>query len=954
MATAPLTTAPWDREATQRRVRHPLQRLRGYLRTYVTAEGAAVLGLYLALWFWIGLALDYGVFRLAGWDWVQILSWEFRAGVLTVLVAGLLAVVAAKVLLRLLREFRDPALALVLERRFPRELGDRLITAVELADPAMAERYGYSQVMIDSTLREAAEQVDRLPVQEAFNWRRLRRLGLGVLGLTLGLYLVAGIAYCAWNRVGPLDFILRFHAVAATWFERNILLANVIWPRSVHLELVGFPESGELKVGRDAAAPTIRARAISWVVADTAAPEGWRAMNWADVTPALLGDDIPAVDLPAEWHAWTLDQIDNQVRRRSGQGSVPEDTAQALEDVFARLEVQAESPWMSRRFRRLIVPEKVHIHYRIGSTPHEQSFKKHGDNEYTVTLANLRESIRFTVRAEDYATAEKHITLVPPPSLLELVRDEFQPAYLHHRPPSDGSAADLRGRKHEFRDQRVSLSGATSQIQLPAGSDLVLRGKTDKPLKPGVPEGVRILQEGVPGQFPLRLVDEYTFEARFPVVGAQLDFQFEFTDTDNVLGRRHVVIRPQEDRPPEVDVGVDGLPQRKGQFMITPIARIPLAGKVRDDYGLDRVEWAHTAVALDAQAGTGVRALITGLQFAPTGAGARFASTPYLLWLGSLFSEEAQRPSRDPLESFASRMQQLAAADVTMKDLAGALRGKPPGRLLREHTLDPAPQGDEFLVEKLNLKVRDEKLPQPRYRLQLWLVATDNNIEAKEPGVGQGREKFVFQVVSEYELLSEIGKDEEGQHVKLLDAVTKLRDARTKLEQVVRELPELKPEEFSPMARRAEELIEALLRSSDVSREVHADYLKVLRELQLNQVHQTHIRRVRDNITEPLAEILKQSFPDTEEALRGFQKVLEARQIDKAATELAQKQLERLLERLGRVLDAMGELMSYNKVIEMLVVIERSQRTEVSERLAKLRKQMEKDLLEGLLDPKKP
>src|SRR5438128_2211713 len=143
IATTP-TSSPWNREDSQRRVHHPLQRLRSYIRLYVAAEGLAVLLLYLALWFWIGLLLDYGSFKAFSVDWVQELPWGFRAVLLSGLLAGLLAVVGSKVLLRLFREFRDNALALVLERRFPKDLGDRLITAVELADPRLAQRYGYS------------------------------------------------------------------------------------------------------------------------------------------------------------------------------------------------------------------------------------------------------------------------------------------------------------------------------------------------------------------------------------------------------------------------------------------------------------------------------------------------------------------------------------------------------------------------------------------------------------------------------------------------------------------------------------------------------------------------------------------------------------------------------------------------------------------------------------------
>src|SRR5436305_431426 len=160
MATAPV----FNREESQRRVASPLGQLRGYIRRYVLAEGAAILLLFLALWFWIGLLLDYGVFKAFGVDWVQVLPHGFRIGVLCVIVAGLLAVVGLTIVYRLTREFREAALALVLERRFPWLLGDRLITAVELADPAKAEKYGYSQAMVDDTICEAARVVLQSPL----------------------------------------------------------------------------------------------------------------------------------------------------------------------------------------------------------------------------------------------------------------------------------------------------------------------------------------------------------------------------------------------------------------------------------------------------------------------------------------------------------------------------------------------------------------------------------------------------------------------------------------------------------------------------------------------------------------------------------------------------------------------------------------------------------------------
>ncbi len=71
--------------------------------------------------------------------------------------------------------------------------------------------------------------------------------------------------------------------------------------------------------------------------------------------------------------------------------------------------------------------------------------------------------------------------------------------------------------------------------------------------------------------------------------------------------------------------------------------------------------------------------------------------------------------------------------------------------------------------------------------------------------------------------------------------------------------------------------------------------------------------------------------------------------------ERAQRQYGLLLDELGRVLDAMGEIMNLNKVITLLVEIEKQQRIEVSERLQRLHKELSKKILEDLLDPpKKP
>src|SRR5437870_8417952 len=211
MASAPPVPTTPARAAPAPGVMHPLERLRGTIRRYVTLEGLAVVGVYLALWFWIGLALDFGAFKAFRVDWVQELPRGVRGGLLFVLVLGLLAVVAVKVVRRLMVEFRPPALALVLERRFPQQLGDRLITAVELADLDRAAAQGYSRAMIEQTIADAVRRVETVPVNEVFNWGRLRTLAAWCFALTIGLYLLVAFVYSATTRTNPLsDFAVRF------------------------------------------------------------------------------------------------------------------------------------------------------------------------------------------------------------------------------------------------------------------------------------------------------------------------------------------------------------------------------------------------------------------------------------------------------------------------------------------------------------------------------------------------------------------------------------------------------------------------------------------------------------------------------------------------------------------------------------------------------------------------
>ena len=130
-------------------------------------------------------------------------------------------------------------------------------------------------------------------------------------------------------------------------------------------------------------------------------------------------------------------------------------------------------------------------------------------------------------------------------------------------------------------------------------------------------------------------------------------------------------------------------------------------------------------------------------------------------------------------------------------------------------------------------------------------------------------------------------RDTRALHLKLDDAVSRLKDAKLKLEQVRTELPDLKVNEFSPMVARLDEIQETTVKSWDVSREVLTDYQKILRELQVNRIRPAIIERVDRNICTPLGDINNAQFDLTDKSLSAFRKTLEDKQKDTQSADAA-------------------------------------------------------------------
>jgi hypothetical protein len=603
----------------------------------------------------------------------------------------------------------------------------------------------------------------------------------------------------------------------------------------------------------------------------------------------------------------------------------------------------------------------------------EQTLSKVSDFEYSGTMPEQKKPYRFQARGEDYYTQYRKITVVPPPEINKMWRDEAQPAYLWHRLPSGSSPDFLRGKKQHFVELPISTMGEVSNFKVPAGTDVVLYCKSDKDLVLG----------GISSEpttpTPIEQLDANTFRAAFPKVANPTEVRFFFVDTDGVTGSRKVRIDPILDHEPNVEVAIEVIRQVNGVYLVTPIARVPFSGKITDDRGLSKVQYVFTYQPYEERPSQErqIRAYSTVV---PAVFGGLGAVTNSLFQVSTLSKqvEEEKEPERVDILTFRPTEY---VTEVGIKRLLDIKLGVDPvanrqllldnnipnseyfdqinvnRRLVVEQSLDHI--REHFDIEKVlpSLAVKDPNAIQPKYKMRLWIAATDNNLEAPQPGQGSNKVKFNLLIVSENELLVEIGKEEENLRMKFEDTVNRVKDARSKVESVSNELPSLKKDEFVPMTRRVEEVEESIIKAWDASREVVTDYKRILEELLANRVRKGMIDRVEGKIIIPLEQVLMGGDPPPEargfdferadRSVKKFRETLQREDKDPRAAAACRDDLDRLVRRLQEILDAMSEIEGLNKLIQKLVEIEKSQ-SENIKILEARKRQLEEEIFKSL------
>ncbi|RCS55947.1 hypothetical protein DTL42_00725 [Bremerella cremea] len=207
-----------SREPLPESITSLLDTLRGRIRRYVLIEGFATILIWLALVFWIGLALDYVPVTFGASE----MPVEARIVLLGIAGLGTLWILYSMVLSRLWVSMPYRSLALLIERRYP-QLGECLLTTVEAAESPHAVADAYEQQMLDKTRHDALAALPEIKISELFDPTPLWRKGLGAAFAVVTIGVFALVAFASFQ----------------IWISR-LALNDQAWPRLARMEVLGI------------------------------------------------------------------------------------------------------------------------------------------------------------------------------------------------------------------------------------------------------------------------------------------------------------------------------------------------------------------------------------------------------------------------------------------------------------------------------------------------------------------------------------------------------------------------------------------------------------------------------------------------------------------------------------------------------------------------------------------
>jgi hypothetical protein len=575
------------------------------------------------------------------------------------------------------------------------------------------------------------------------------------------------------------------------------------------------------------------------------------------------------------------------------------------------------------------VPKDVKITYTYQEGGRETQdmpiLRRDSEFQYHVyKFAGLTNSVKFDIRGGDARLRDYKIEVVDNPTLSDLHLVAHYPAYM--------------GRS----DQTLKAAGL---MQIPLGTELILRGRANKPLvdaRLDVFEGEKKTIHSAKDDSTaskLKLKNPLEVEYNLGTLLADQSLSFHLRDVDGIESREgdavrlNLTVRPDES--PRVGLRLSGIGSA-----ITPFATLPMVGDVEDDYGLSRV-WIeyHVEQAADTRQRTlPLPAVAENKQL-----------RKQIEWSPKLNPE--QYKTYEPELYIGLDLQQIQEQEKAAAERA-AREAKPEAKEPAEKPADDKEPAKPDAAEAPSAAVPKKEIPVPfklevGQKLNVMTKAVDNSTLAAGALVGVG-EKYQLEIVTKEQMAAILEAREVNLRQRFETIVNEFQMTRDNLEAIRFKATPKKtatdvlddPDEKKPMvtteqiqerldAERpalTERALEKIERSAFECNELSRAFLDIMEEFINNRITTPeNEKRLRDQIAEPLKKVSKRIIdPETNKAETLKQQLTELRKLVADQTrgpeqqQAAIKLADSILAEMKGILEKMLELEDYNALLSKL------------------------------------
>lgn len=527
------------------------------------------------------------------------------------------------------------------------------------------------------------------------------------------------------------------------------------------------------------------------------------------------------------------------------------------------------------------VPSVVDVRYRTdgGSRLHARMVREGAADpqrdrfqEYSHTFRGILTPIQFDVLGGDAAVRNLRIEVVDSPTTTEMLLDCRYPAYTG-------------------RSQRTLP--VTGVMQIPMGSDVTIRATTNKPLDHMLVESaLDESPESAQRLVPAPNTDGRQFQFSIPKFSADATLLFTLFDTDGIRSREPVrlALAAVADEKPELNVHLRGIGSA-----VTNQARLPVTGRITDDYGLARVWFDYTI--------------------------------------------DQKTSGMGPLRSLSGNATEIEAAEA-----------------LEVQGLKLAP-GQKLLVslkaaDRCNLAGEPNVGSSERWLLDIVTAEQLRTmLESRELVLRQRFERTIQEVTETRDLLARMEFHASPTPVTEKPNKPDVAAADKEPGDEPGETAD-KPEESPPerlMALRTMRVERALQNSQKDAHEILGiaeAFSDIREELINNRIDTEELKlRLENGIASPLRQIAGEMFPELDRRLDQLQATLGDEAVSPERLAQSTQQLDLILSAMRRALDRMIELEDFNEAVELLREI-----VETQKRLHEQTKQRQKQRLRDLLE----